>query len=92
MQDKTVNVHVNTYDTTYRKTVTLPSGGSATMSAGGFNSIVNSPTNFTAGEAGPERVTVQPITNHNYGGMTVNTAATSDTYGQDFALLQALAQ
>ena len=56
------------------------------------------------GERGPELVnlprgaqvhdaqTSQSIVNHNYGGMTIHTQASSDTYGQDFALLQALAQ
>ena len=56
---------------------------------GGFNGVVTQPTTMRVGEAGPERVTVSPIHNYN---MTVNTAATSDTYGQDFYLLQAMAQ
>ena len=56
---------------------------------GGFNGVITQPTTMQVGEAGPERVTVSPIHNYN---MTVNTAATSDTYGQDFYLLQAMAQ
>jgi len=59
--------------------------------AGGFNGVVSQPTFFRVGESGPERVTIEPTTNHNYN-MTVNTAAGSDTYGQDFFMMQAMAQ
>ena len=59
--------------------------------AGGFSGVVNSPMYMRVGEAGPERVNVQPITNHNYD-ININTAATSGTYQQDIMLAQAMAQ
>lgn len=62
---------------------------SAPSNAGGFSGIVSQPTLMRVGEERPERVRVEPTTNHNYD-ITINT--NSDTYAQDIFMAQAMAQ
>jgi hypothetical protein len=63
----------------------------ATGRAGGFDGVISQPTLLRVGEDRPERVIVQPTTNHNYD-VTINTQASSGTFAQDIMQAQAMAQ